>query len=731
MRASTETASRPIDGRVWDEEGKMGGSGHPRARGARIRRGMPPGTLRGLGLMLALAVTQLLGSAGSAAAADCPNEALRLGASAQLPECRAYEMVTPVDKNGGFVHTKVSAHATASGGAISFFSGTAFAGDQSNPQLSSYVSRRGATNWTTAGIDAPQLNPGATIQVTTPYGSPDLSKSLQVSKKALTPGAVEGGSNFYIQNNLTGERELIVGLEDNTAFLNAATLGTGILYGASADWSHLLLHNASAMLEGGGSEDLYEFSDGRLRFASVLPDGSVATTAHIFPLFMPYPHPMSEDGSRIFFSPGPAGIPAPLYMREDGAVTVPISASQRAEDMGHVENAEFGVANADGSLVYFISGGGLTEDTETGSRTLYRYDVETGKLTDLTAGALSANGPEVKAVLAASEDGSYVYFIAGGVLTPDAEEGQATIYAWHEGEIKRVGQTSPLELETYGPVRRLASPDGRYFAFGSYSPMTPDDVPGPPAVCPGDGTTHAKTAGDCMDVYLYDYATGTLRCVSCNGSPRGESALGGAIGHEMALGNEYEHSVLDNGTVYFQTPNRLLERDVNGVQDVYAWQNGTTSLISTGRSEVPSWFAEATPDGSDVFLTTNQQLVGQDVDASADLYDAKVDGGLIAQWPPTPPAPCEGDGCRGATAATPGAAPAASVLPSTGGNLPARCAKLAGRADRAERAGRRLSRKAKAAHGRKAHRRLQRKAHRQRRQARRLHAQAGNCGGQG
>jgi hypothetical protein len=102
--------------------------------------------------------------------------------------------------------------------------------------------------------------------------------------------------------------------------------------------------------------------------------------------------------------------------------------------------------------------------------------------------------------------------------------------------------------------------------------------------------------------------------------------------------------VLDNGTVFFDTEDPLVGADINGMRDVYAYQAGRPVLISRGILPTISAFVEATSDGSDVFLTTNDQLVSADRDTTVDMYDARVGGGIPEPSPPD--APCAGDECR-------------------------------------------------------------------------------------
>jgi hypothetical protein len=107
---------------------------------------------------------------------------------------------------------------------------------------------------------------------------------------------------------------------------------------------------------------------------------------------------------------------------------------------------------------------------------------------------------------------------------------------------------------------------------------------------------------------------------------------------------------------------------VNGKIDVYGYENGHVYLISSGTSDEDSGFLDASADGSDVFFSTFSRLVGQDIDESRDIYDARVGGG----FPFTPPRElCSGEACKApAAVASPGPAPVSGGAAGAGNLAP-------------------------------------------------------------
>lgn len=633
--------------------------------------------------LLILGVVMALGMAtGTAGAQTCSNEALRVGAGALLPECRAYEMVSPPDKDGGSVYSSINLAADPTGNAVTLYSSTPFADAPAAPLVGPFIARRGDGSWTTQSVEAPQQNDSAIFELGAPASSPDLTKTLQVSLRALTPGAIEGGSNLYLRNDLTGERQLVATIESPEFFEIVRAQRNNFYLGGATNWSTFaflssfkLTPGATEFFAGGASYNLYQYRDGRLSLADILPDGTPAGSGG-----WPVGNSVSSDGSRVTFLAGEGG---PVYQRIDGNRTVAVSASQRAETEGEVATAISATASADGKTVLFSSNANLVEGEETqGTETLYGFDATTGELQDLIpnkpAGGARLSNP---GILGISEDGRTAYIMSIAALTPGSEEGgpaTRNIYVDREGQIDLV-----TRLKEAAPVHVAVSPNGRYFAFDAYTPPT-----GEPEESPA--CTSRPNSEVCLNTYVYDLAGGTLTCVTCGATPPGDSALGGTMGRSLAQSApSTTNPVLNDGTVFVETSKALVPRDINGLRDVYAWRGGVPELISSGASSQPSSFGTADPSGANVFFMTSQPLVPIDRDASFDVYDAARLGGLASQFPASEPGPCQAEACRGTSPAPPGATPTGS---RSGGDI---CAGPAGAAEEARTRARRLSSQAR------------------------------------
>lgn len=146
----------------------------------------------------------------SAGAAACPNDAFRTGPSAKLPDCRAYELVSPLEKANGDVSAPLSAfdQAAESGQRMTFGSDRAFSDPQAAPLISQYLASRGPAGWSTESISPPR---GIPPLVGAPEGalglyrafSPDLCHGWVIGDTELTlsPDAPREVPNLYRRDN--------------------------------------------------------------------------------------------------------------------------------------------------------------------------------------------------------------------------------------------------------------------------------------------------------------------------------------------------------------------------------------------------------------------------------------------------------------------------------------------------------------------------------------------------
>jgi DNA-binding beta-propeller fold protein YncE len=566
-----------------------------------------------------------------------------------LPNGRSWEQVTPVDKNDTEVQNEDSVGtgqpisiASPSGDAIAYGVAGSYPGADSNTRLSIFMSSRLPTSWETIGLNPPRDPPAVLATQDVVRVSEDLTHALVFSTRVLAPGAQAGATNVYRVDAARKTYQFVLTLADPN---EVETFW--FLRGGSRDFGHLLLQSDQQLTPdaSAGATHLYEWSAAAgLRQADVLPDGSSSpgTVRHADSKQLQ----MSRDGSRIVFQTS-----GELYLRIDGTTTIPVSVSQRPGDPDTPLAVGIYKLSRDGSTVIFTASCGpagaicLTDDARPDREDYYSYDIATGHLTNLTAGihAGAPSDPQASTavgVYAASDDGSTVYF--GLRAMANADHSASTpdrLYVARHGEVHRID-------DALLPNSTLqASPDGRYVLFTTSRRLTDDDNGGFP------------------QVYRYDADVRQWLCISCRPDGSRSRASANPNGQGDLFGSaDRMRNVLDNGRVFFQSFDALVPEDSNGRQDVYQWEDGRTSLISSGRSTSDSVFGDASVTGDDVYFQTRERLVGQDTDGYFDMYNARVGGGLDTQKGPGPGvAPCVADACQGAPSLPAAPAVAASV----------------------------------------------------------------------
>jgi hypothetical protein len=657
----------------------------------------------------------------TATAAGCGNEAIRTeqGAALALPDCRAYELVSPgssplVD-SAGMVNFGV--RAANDGNAMAYLSYYPFEGSPSSGWF--FRARRGTAGWSLEEM-SPQVLPGAAPKVVCEaielnYSENLLASVLRIGREIkeeypgasfcsqpqaeIVPGEPRGFANLLRRAAPGSPYELVNQTPADVAPANAQ------FQDASDDLSHIVFgEEAQLTPEAPPGYDLYVWTGGTVRLVTFLPNGTPArgdlagATEHLtagveaggtFNGTAPITNGVSADGERIFFYAN-----GNLYLRENAAqppaATPACGASKsafactrqidRSLGEGSPGGGVFQYASADGSRVFFTDESKLTSPSSAaaGKPALYEYNVESHALADRTPGVA---GADVRGFSGAARDGSRLYFVAKAALTGAQQNGQAEVaqagkpnlYLLENGALTFIATLDPttdrsawsFELtpkEGKAPTGGAAtlatrtSPGGRYFAFNSARGLTGN---------PG-GTTQ---------IFVYDAVNGSMSCASClpgGSAPPGPSQIPSPIATTEVRAPAYlPRGLTDNGQLFFTTPQALLHADTDGVADVYEYRQGELHLISDDGGSGPSYFFDASLGAGDVFFATSDALVRSDTDNALNLYDARADGGFAE--PPAPaPACATGEPCRDAgsgalatgTLATQFQAGAGNVLPA-------------------------------------------------------------------
>jgi hypothetical protein len=671
-----------------------------------------------LAVMVGVAV--LLGALTAApvfGAEVCPNEQLRIeNRSTGLPECRAYEQVTPIEKHGAVFNLEqmgpgasgfpdlITNSLAAIDGAQNFeaygvqysivraASGwgmtplappaseylEAFTAEYENPQAVSLDVRSGV--WLESLRSEPEnrvdlfiTHPGTPIEeigpVTQP-GSPlfhksgyelteqlgyfprawsdDLSRFIysQTSHHWPFDKTKDGDESIYEYIGTGNTEPLLIGVDDGSELISdcGTSLG-GIRVGNNA-LTRSATHNA-----------------------------------------------VSADGDTVFFTADECGSsPAAyeLFARIDNgqpdAHTVAISEPSAEDcascDTSGPEDGNFEGASVDGTKVFFVTEQPLLGGDRT--KNIYEYDFSAPageRVIRVSGGDSTVSDPtaEVQGVVATSEDGSHVYFVAHGVLTrtPDsrgqvAQAGADNLYVFERDAQYPAGRTAFIAELSQGdePMWQAqegadVTPDGRFLVFTSADDLTPDDT-----------STVAQ-------VFEYDAQTGSLVRVSVGQDGYNDNGNTDVAPASIAIpsGRYYgsQSPVAADGTVFFESTDGLTPQALNHQvigkhyegpdadpeekfslvygNNIYEYREGSVYLISDGRDVWLNGKGEADvkllgtdESGEDVLFTTVDQFVPQDTDTDIDIYDARVDGGVPA---PLVSQECSGDGCQGPLSAAP------------------------------------------------------------------------------
>lgn len=455
-----------------------------------------------------------------------------------LPDGRAYEVVTPPDKNAVNLGDGLPSF---DGSAVNWASIGACCGAP-NAAVNFFQSQRQASGWLTSALSPTPPEPLVGLfqeQVAMDFTS-DLSQSIFITGASYAPGddddgapdlyrvSASGGTPTWLSQGPIGgtaEEESQLGLATRDFNLVAFTSHEALTTDAAAQplaynrGQYLYVRDVAA-----GTTTLVNVDDaGNLvnNVGAILGNAGFTANLNIPANYTGTSrNAISSDGSKVFFETPPENSLAccdhdpHLYMRDlsNDTTTALDDPSQVAVP------SQYEGASDDGSLVFFTTTQqGLTSDADPtpGDNELYGFNTNTMTRFRVSGGETGDATGNVVGETAISNDGSHVFFVAKGALAPGAVAGDPNFYVYDttsgvttfiaklaNGDIVGPsGETGPLVDQP--DVNRPAIPtaNGSVLVFASSANLTDENPAGPSTTLAADafsGETSievASTAG--------------------------------------------------------------------------------------------------------------------------------------------------------------------------------------------------------------------------------------------
>ncbi len=341
-----------------------------------------------------------------------------------LPDGRAYEQASPVDKNGADALGDVpTIKATASGGGITFESTFGIPGGKGGQEFPTYLASRGQGNWSTQGL-LPPFSAGERAQVV--GWSPDYTEVFSVATRLGDPRA----SALIVQSTAGGEPVQITPYVAKSEYLYA---------GQSEDGSVVLFESRSKLLPEALEEfpNLYAWNrdTGKLSLAGIYND---ETSPPKGTLAGPYAWTGGSDARHL----GLGGADRGFYLRDERAIAPDGSVYFTEAGTGRLYRR----LNPSAQQSPFTANGKGEEECEDPAKACTVQISASHKSDGKGPGGTDAAGPQPAAFQAAAADGSQAFFTSPEKLTNDANTGPEQSLAQIERDDLSGGEVEDKEF---------------------------------------------------------------------------------------------------------------------------------------------------------------------------------------------------------------------------------------------------------------------------------------------